>query len=239
MHNAYDDDYSSDDIVDPEEYMAAVEREADQEFLNRVEYLGNSRSIPTPVEVYAIWIELYVRQGGEIRVLNRDYVQTAYVDERGNTYHREGDTNTEIAYDNRGWSNWSPTVNVPIPAGYGSNSLTLLILPEVINQDLRHARDDWRDGWEWGHSTVMTILRSKTSESGFSVETNQRDAYSYNDVEKIRREMSLEQMLAKYGMEKHPSSEIVISNRKEVKSTTVKETPQKGIRSFLKKALSI
>jgi len=180
------------------------ELEHQRETEERLSFLRESHAIPTPIEIYAIWIELYDRQGGKIRVSDRNYSKTAHIDERNNTYYVDDEENTAIAYENLGWKNWCPTQDGgQIPANYGSSAMTLLILPEVTGQSLTSATDDWREGWEWGHTTVLSIVRDKQAQSGFRAETNKQYGIdSYKDVEELRKSMNLEQMLAKYNMRK-------------------------------------
>lgn len=189
-----DDDYSEE----------AMELQFQQEDAERLSFLKESHAIPTPMEIYAIWIELYVQQGGETRLVKRNYSKTAHVDAKNNTYYVDGEANTPIAYENLGWRDWCPTQNGgQIPTNYGSSAMTLLILPEVTGQSLHAAKDDWRQGWEWGHTTVLSIVRDKNSKSGFRAETNtQYGVDTYPDVEELRKNMNLEQMLAKYNMRK-------------------------------------
>lgn len=186
--------------LNEKEWELEHQREADA----RLTFLRESQAIPTPIEIYAIWIELYSRQGGKIIVRDRNYEKTAHVDERNNTYYVDGEENTAIAYENLGWRDWCPTRNGgQIPANYGSSSMTLLVLPEVTGQSLTSATEDWREGWEWGHTTVLSVVRDNQFSSGFRAETNkQYGVDSYKDVEELRKSMNLEQMLAKYNLRK-------------------------------------
>lgn len=190
---------------DDENYSeAAMELEHQQEKEDRLSFLKESHAIPTPIEIYAIWIELYARQGGKTRLVNRNYEKTAHVDERNNSYYVDGEANTPIAYENLGWRDWCPTQNGgQIPANYGSSAMTLLILPEVTGQSLEPAKDDWRGGWEFGHTKILSVVRDDESITGFRAETNEQYGVStYPDVEALRKSMNLEQMLAKYNMRK-------------------------------------
>lgn len=156
----------------------------------RVEFLRQSEALPMPAEVYAIWLELYLRQGGKIR------------------YNRKSDFGRnprKAKHEDVHTQRWVPTRDGgQIPANYGSAALTLLILPEITHQDVHPATTDRRSGWEWGHTTVLTIVEDESTDTGFLAETS--DPYgadTYPDVEKIRKGMqgvNLNKMLAKYGV---------------------------------------
>lgn len=151
---------------------------------DREAFLKRSAAVPMSAEVYAIWLELYLRQGGTVR-------STRTYDFGSPETQRPEDIHSKY---------WVPTQDGGmIPANYGSASLTLLILPEVTKQNVYPATDDRRQGWEWGHSKVLTIVRDDSSPTGFLAETS--DPYgpdTYADVQKIRRSMNLNHMLAKY-----------------------------------------
>jgi hypothetical protein len=222
------DNYYGDDELDLME-----DDELDNDYAVRSDFLRDSAAIPTPLEIYAIWVELYERQGGTVNSSKVNFTKTMHVDERGNTYYVDGEENTAITHENTGWSHWTPTQNGgQIPALYGALSLTLLVIPEVTNQNLNPAKDDWRGGWEWGHSAILTIVRDNTSPFGFRAETNQREARSYADVDKLRREVGLEKMLANQKM--HKTKAVSKSSAKEVEGVTVEKA---GLMASFKKAL--
>lgn len=187
----------------------AIEKEA------RVEFLRQSEALPMPAEVYAIWLELYLRQGGQIRY-NR---KTDFGRNPRNAKH-------EDVHAQR----WVPTRDGgQIPANYGSAALTLLVLPEITHQDVLPATTDRREGWEWGHTTVLTIVEDDSTDTGFLAESNDpHGAATYPDVEKIRKGMqgvNLNKMLAKYGMLK---KDMFAS---EVCTDLLTETPEEDTRA--------
>lgn len=182
-----------------EEYLYELKHR--EETYNRKSFLAKAEAIPTPVELYALWIELYVRQGGKVaRAYDRDYAQTVYVNENLTAY-AENSVTAPFSYEGISWGHWTPTRNGgSIPANYGSSSMTLLILPEATGQDIFPHTDDRREGWEWGHSKVLTIVRDDATAEGFRAETKSYHVPTYNDVEAIRASMDLRKTLAKYGM---------------------------------------
>lgn len=171
-------DWNSERIQKQRDEEWAIEKEDREGFLKR------SNAVPMSAEVYAIWLELYLRKGGTVK-----YTRT-YDFQRSATQRHE---DIHARY-------WVPTQDGGmLPANYGSAALTLLILPEVTNQNVYPATDDRRQGWEWGHSKVLTIVRDDSSPTGFLAETSDPyGAETYADVQKIRRSMNLTHMLAKY-----------------------------------------
>lgn len=174
----------------------------------RVSFLSASKAIPTPMDVYAIWLELYLRQGGKLaRVRDRDYTTHSIVAKDMFSLEKTDQERT-FSYEGIGWDRWTPTKNGgQIPENYGSYAMTLLILPEATGQEINPATNDWRTGWEYGHTTVLTIVRDDTTKEGFRAETNKGYAISFNDVEALRASMDIYQMLAKYNMVRENSLE--------------------------------
>lgn len=188
--------------------LDSEELEAQMRDDDRLAFLVGSEAVPTPVGAFAIWVELFVRQGGKVRVSQRNYTKTATVDANKNAFFLKGDTtNTEIAYDNIGWNRWTPTKGgSQIPEGFGSGLLNLLVIPEVSGQEIIPVND--RKGWEWGHTTVMTIVRDASAPSGFSAWTNNPDTiWSFLDVEQMRKSMTLEGMMAQFGLSENAAVE--------------------------------
>lgn len=163
----------------------------------RVEYLEDSQAVPTPMEAYALWVAVYKSQGGEVSRGTYNYNQLATV--FGNRSRQKGtgslvDTETRYDYEDISWDRWTPTSpDVGIPAGYGSGSLEVFVLPDVVDQPLFSATNDDRAGWEWGHTTVYTLQRDP--ESGKLVAwTNERHPQSYTDVDQYIRGKSVQEL---------------------------------------------
>lgn len=156
---------------------------------NRISYLESTSAVPTPAIAYALWLEIYVRQGGKITYSSdSNYSQVSYVVNENNVPIQD----PSLTYENFGWSRWTPTVEGNlIPENYGSYALDLLIFPDVTNQDFTAARQDWRDGWEFGHTRVKTLLRDDSSLLGLRAETNQTSISTYADIEKIRKSFKI------------------------------------------------
>ena len=157
----------------------------EKEKVGRFAFLQASRAVAMPAELYAIWLELYVRQGGVVH-------STRKYDFRNTTGSRS-DTHA---------NSWVATHDGGIiPANYGSAAMTLLVFPDATGQSLTPANNDWRSGWEWGHTRVLSIVKDDQSQTGFKTWTNSPYYVdTYADVEKIRRGMNLNTMLAKYGI---------------------------------------
>lgn len=179
------------------DYMDEEERKSEQLRRQRVEYLEDSKAVPTPMEAYALWVAVYKSQGGKISPGTYNYNQLATV--FGNQSRQKGtgspvNAETRPDYEDISWDRWTPTSpDVPIPAGYGSGSLELLVLPDVVDQPLYQATDDHRAGWEWGHTSVYTLKRD--SESGKLVAwTNEKRPQSYKDVDQYIRGKSLQEL---------------------------------------------
>lgn len=151
---------------DPESHaFDSYDREMDQRARNCVKYLEASRAVKTPVEVFALWVELFERQGGQIKhVWKADFANNP---------------------------SWMPTRHAGelIPTAYGATALHLVMVPHQIEQNMQATSGDSRSGWEYGHSTVHTFSPAKSGQVPLSC-TNANMVYSYADVERLRREMS-------------------------------------------------
>jgi hypothetical protein len=146
---------------------------------DRVSYLKSTSAVPTPAIAYALWLEIYVRQGGKISCVNAsNYSQVSYVFNENNIPVQD----LTLAYDSIGWSRWTPTVagNL-IPENYGSYALDLLIFPDVVKQNFASARNDWREGWEFDNTGFL----------GLRAETNQSSVATYADVEALRKTFNI------------------------------------------------
>ena len=156
-----------------------------REIAERAAFLNAARAIPMPAELYAIWLELYLRQGGAIHS-TRSYNFRQTVGVRSDIH-----ANSWVATQDGGI----------IPENYGSAALTLLVFPDITGQSITKATNDVRAGWEWGHSKVLSITKDNQSQTGFNAWTNSPYRVdTYADVEKIRRGMNLGAMMAKYGI---------------------------------------
>lgn len=131
----------------------------------RAEFLESCRAIPTPREAYAVWQRAYLR-GWKHKVTHpRDYAFTV----RTHAAVQIGvwnDTNMPaFDYSDTSVSEWMPTMstNMPIPIGYGANSLGLLILTDHVKVPHKRMSEDSRPGWEWGHTVVRTLAETRNN----------------------------------------------------------------------------
>jgi hypothetical protein len=187
-----EDEFEDDEFtVDEFEDDLGLEEELRSVFLN------NSNAIHTPIEVTALWIALYLDQGGKIReVRNRKYTTRGVMinsDENGNLIKSKGDGSREDLTQ----TDWLITESSgdDIPAGYGSMSLILTIPPTITNQDMRPATDDSRPGWEFGHTEVRQFIVDKSSRYGLRAETNAKLIYSYTDIEALIKKKSIKKLI--------------------------------------------
>lgn len=144
------------------------EREANQAREARRSFLRETNAAPAPPHLYAAWLAVWVSQGGSIRSHNRgDLTQLA----------RPGDYDSPFVY-------WVPRRPFrQIPTGYGANSMNMLVLPTVTGGNLGQSSGDHRQGWEYGHSTVLTL---DVAGDSLHAGTNQPDTVeSFRDVERI------------------------------------------------------
>jgi len=149
----------------------AWRKKADQSRLDRVSYLSTVQAVPTAPLLYALWLKAWLEAGGDIGY----YGTTNYA---GATMHvimggispsgphsKQVDSRLHVRQINRpdyasgSPRPWTPTVgtDLRIPEGYGANSMDLLVMPQVTPIRLAPTSDDPRSGWEWGHTTVMTL----------------------------------------------------------------------------------
>jgi hypothetical protein len=167
---------------------------------NRIAYLTDTEAIPTPLEVFSLWVTLYEKQGNKIESGEGNYTSVGYeVPDNhpmfgGSVFGTDGNDLPpgEVSYKSRAWSKWLPTKNIDgnIPAGYGSNSMDITLFDTVDNPiNLYPATEDSRAGWEYGHTTVHVIRKDDKSPYGYTALTNQtgRKTFSYKDVENYRK----------------------------------------------------
>ena len=177
----------------------------DRMFEDRANYLKNSAAVPTPMEAQALWLAVYEAQGGRVREpYDFDYNQKAIVFGDNNTMNGpEGERfdPSNIAYEDIAWKRWTPTRGGnPIPEGYGSGSLSLLVLPDAVDQNLSATRkNDNREGWEYGHTKVYILKRDKDAPYGFRAETNDWKPPTYRDIEAYRKGKSIPELIEALG----------------------------------------
>jgi hypothetical protein len=185
------------------------ERESQRRIQERTEYLTNSAAIPTPMEAYALWLAVWEKQGNKPAKSFSDTYHVPYVTILDGAFKNSVMTyetaksagipdelisrNMNYNYENFAARDWTPTRGgYNIPAGYGSYALKLFILPDVVEQSLASATNDWRDGWEWGHTNVFILVSDANGPGGFRAETNSRNTPSFSrDIVDMARSMSI------------------------------------------------
>lgn len=155
----------------------------DEGYRTRVSFLKRTRSIPTPLEVYSLWVTLFEAQGGELRKRT------------DRCFSPDLSGNRQLTYDNLSWNHWTPTKGGhKIPELFGASSMELLVLPELVDQPLAKPSRENAPGWEWGRNVVRVMYH--TSDGGLRVSCNQSSCWTYEDVERYRAGKTVEDLVA-------------------------------------------
>ena len=175
--------------------MVEQEREA---------FLRRTRAQLTPAIWFAAWLMVFRNQGGRIQDTSKGNYQSPGVVLTGGI-----GTGLDIGvepvpsqpdYGYKGFRRWTPTTWAGgIPAGYGSLSLELFVIPDLFGftptSDLPYASGNTRPGWQWGHTEVF-ILRKHTDGRGLHAWTNKTSGiYSFRDVDALMYDGSAQQLL--------------------------------------------
>lgn len=172
-------------ITKEQEYQ----RERAEAIRRRTEFLKKTESVPAPPELYALWLCAYMAQGGKI-THRRDWDFPQSHIEKGDSITQKalatigpnGPTfeDRTISHYDQPFIIWTPTKGsdnhrtpYTIPTGYGANSMKILYLPDLVTLNPRATSGDRRPGWEYGHSTLLTLQLDDTSPTGFHATTNQ------------------------------------------------------------------
>lgn len=185
----------------------------------RTRYLEQSAAVPTPMEAYALWLALYRAQGGIVQENPvGEYSRTALINEFDTAFRGAGEPldPQNVDYNSLAWNRYTPTRNGgKMPPLYGSSSLELLLLQDVVQQDLAKGQDledgsvDTRKGWEWGHSRVYILKRDPRSPYGFRAETNSpHPVKTYTDVERFLKGKSLPNIINLLGAKEFLNPEL-------------------------------
>lgn len=153
----------------------------------RTKFLEKTESAPASPELYALWLYAYMARGRRVtHPRDRNFPQS---------HIEKGDSITEKAlatigpngptFEDRTISHydqplvWTPTKSsdnhktpYTIPTGYGANSMKILYLPDLVKISTRATSGDGRPGWEYGHSTLLTLQLDDTSPTGLRATTN-------------------------------------------------------------------
>lgn len=162
-----------------EKQYAEEKARQETEFLaaqhDRNHFFSAINAIPTPMHIYALWLLVYVENGGSItHPRNRNFTdtqsQTITHDGKWQNHTRffmpspNGPASTEVALSADVAA--SKKDRIKIPTGYGASSFELLVFPDLSPDiSLHPTSGDRRTGWEWGHTTVMTLSVKKNRRS--------------------------------------------------------------------------
>lgn len=144
---------------------------------NLLTYINKAKAVHTPVLVMALMIALAKKQGYKVHTSEFDYKR------------KDEDYIT-------------PTVdNVKIPAAYGSTARMFIVLSDFAANS-KAISGDSRKGWEYGHSTLLTISRVK----GEYVLKNNQEGYassikSFPDVDRLVEEYSIDDLAHLIGID--------------------------------------
>ena len=177
-----------------EKEMLKYEREAQLSREMRREFLERSGAYPASPDLYALWLYAYLEQGNKI-THPRDYPFSRGQLEKDETTTQQSLVSIgpngvvfedkEVSYYDQNVV-WVPTKSCEgnlIPTDYGSDALTIMYLPDLVNLDTRSTSGDRRPGWEYGHSKLLTLKLDESSPTGLRASTNEPDVIkSYTDI---------------------------------------------------------
>lgn len=176
-----------------EKEMLKYEREAQLSREMRREFLERSGAYPASPDLYALWLYAYLEQGNKI-THPRDYPFSRGQLEKDETITQQSLVSIgpngvvfedkEVSYYDQNVV-WVPTKSCEgnlIPTGYGSDALTIMYLPDLVNLDTRSTSGSRHPGSEYGHSKLLTLKLDKSSPTGLRASTNEPDVESYTDI---------------------------------------------------------
>jgi hypothetical protein len=122
-------------------------------------FLTVTNAVPATANQYALWLGLYLSNGGEItHPRDRNFPDSEYMVPKK-------------PFDS-------------IPTAYGALALNLLVFePLVEGSDFSATSRDTRDGWEYGHGRVLKI--SKGEDGYIATTNNPKVVESFYDVNQI------------------------------------------------------
>lgn len=176
-----------------EKEMLKYEREAQLSREMRREFLERSGAYPASPDLYALWLYAYLEQGNKI-THPRDYPFSRGQLEKDETITQQslvsiGPNGAEFEDEEVSYYDqdvvWVPTKSCEgnlIPTGYGSDALTIMYLPDLVNLDTRSTSGSRHPGSEYGHSKLLTLKLDESSPTGLRASTNEPDVESYTDI---------------------------------------------------------
>ncbi len=176
-----------------EKEMLKYEREAQLSREMRREFLERSGAYPASPDLYALWLYAYLEQGNKI-THPRDYPFSRGQLRKDETITQQSLVSIgpngvvfedkEVSYYDQNVV-WVPTKSCEgnlIPTGYGSDALTIMYLPDLVNLDTRSTSGSRHPGSEYGHSKLLTLKLDESSPTGLRASTNEPDVESYTDI---------------------------------------------------------
>lgn len=167
-------------------------------------YLKRADAAPISIEAMALWVAVWEAQGGTpVKTWDYDYYTPTVTATAG--FFSGASMNISVArqmgledgdfivdgapaHENASWNYWAPRdKNIQVPAGYGATALNLLFVADE-DEELRipPATGDHREGWEWGHTKVYTLVRK----DGILVaDSNTHRLFFHRDVVELARTM--------------------------------------------------
>lgn len=150
--------------------MSSHERR-DAESQMRDDFLNESAAMPTPVELYAVWLDTY-RAGS-----------------------RERDQNTALSdagpFDAYKYVTPTQDTDEPIPVGHGSRLLNILYVPDVAR--VGGFTTQWGPQ-DFGHSTVDTLAYDPHADRLVAATNNPDVVTAYKGVEEVITDPSFGQI---------------------------------------------
>ena len=177
-----------------QEEEQTIRLEHEQQLARRKDFLESTGARPVSSKLYALWLYAYLEQGNDItHTSDRTFPQAQL--EPGETVtvptlHSIGPNgpvleDRQLSYYDQEIM-WVPTVGDAertIPAGYGSESMTVMHLPDFVQLDTQPTSGDDREGWEYGHTALLSLELDDTMPTGLRASTSQSGAVeSYTDV---------------------------------------------------------
>lgn len=161
-------------------YQAASEWRSAIADTVRENFLASIGAVPAPVELYALWIDVW-RKGDERRVSLQD-----------NDYARSHTAAAQRYSDLRSGDLWMPTCRFQfdeIPPLYGARGIRLLLTP-ALSANALPVRRPWSPR-TLGHSEVYALIRNGSRLSAWRSNDDGSGLDTYRDVEQMRQNRHL------------------------------------------------
>lgn len=171
--------------------------ESERRIALRNEFLAGTNAVPTPIDVYALWVKLWLRQGKKVQESKGASSSWAFASEFGAMSSEE--QGEARKFPKKFHSNWMPTNgSVSIPEGYGSYQMNVMVMTNATGQGMASPHRN-RRGWEFGHSSVFFIERVGDGYRAYTYSTEFGGPRVDSTVMEIVRRDSIETILARLG----------------------------------------